>query len=91
MAAGLTADQFWSMTPVETYDAIRAFIYRSRIEAWQVANWTRAQRLPDLSVLLERVLNNGRPVRKSPNQLLAIARKLNFALGGVDMTKVGEN
>ena len=59
---GVTASEFWDMTPRETIAALEAAAWRMRQEqsqmlnmAWHTAALTRARKLPALATLLNRM------------------------------------
>jgi len=62
LQAGLGVLEFWDLTPAETYAAIEASIWRitqsqrrELAQAWRIAAFSRAKRLPPLN----QVLNTG--------------------------------
>lgn len=64
LRCGISALEYWDMTPRETLLAIRARseqVYKERLtQAWQTAALTRAKRLPKLDQLLA---GRARPLR----------------------------
>lgn len=60
LRAGIGVQEFWDLTPVETYMAIEASIWREQqrqkqsiAQAWYSAALQRAKRLPPLKQLLQ--------------------------------------
>lgn len=58
MAAGVSAVEFWQLTPYLTKQVIKA-VHDERItQTWMLANMTRAKKLPPLEKLLSRGRQN---------------------------------
>ncbi len=91
LQAGLGVQEFWDLTPVETYAAIDASIWRDThrqkrelVTAWRTAAFSRAKKLPPLN----QVLNAGpaKPLRGQERE----KRRKEFAdmKSAVDLTKL---
>lgn len=59
MRCDLAVNEFWQMTPAETFAAIEAYFWRSEIrrkervsQAWLTAKLIRGKKMPALSALL---------------------------------------
>jgi hypothetical protein len=87
---GLTHDQFWDLTPDEFEELCIGHGVRRKRQledlvylAWHTAKFNRAKNIPDLQTIL-----NSKPKAKkqTDEQMMAMARLLNAAFGGVEVT-----
>ncbi len=91
---GMTPDQFWTLTPDETYCWIE-----SRFEAegsrhkenawlaWHIACFSRQKRLPSLQSVMGKLDKKHPKARQTPEEMLKVAEAINLALGGTDLRK----
>ena len=61
VVAGLSPVEFWQMTPYLTRIAMSALYDGRATQAWQVANLTRARKLPRLRELMQKKNTTVRP------------------------------
>lgn len=94
LRAGLTHDQFWSLTPFETAEAARAALdarrdaYKLALwQAWHTAAFGRVKKLPDLKRMLDRLADRREVRPATPKALKAKIEALNAAFGGRDMRR----
>ena len=74
VVAGISPTEFWSLTPYQTRIAMEATLERSDKQAWMIAAFTRAKKLPKFERLGrgKRVMKDGLLLKK---QLQATAVK----------------
>lgn len=75
------------MTPKELMMIVEAYNHRQQIEqrnlitnAYLSAAWHRAQRMPRLSEILNKIKPKEPPKPQTPEEMLAIAKRLHFAI-----------
>ena len=85
----MSPDQFWLLTPSELFKMYQHHIKtRKQImdnmlyHAWHVAALSRQQKLPELSELLK---SKPEQRKQTDDQMMAMARLLNAALGGKEV------
>lgn len=78
--------EFWQLTPYEYDVIVKAYIKREEsnfeqrvFQAWQTANLTRAEKLPNFNELMNKA---NKPEPQSAEQMLATVKMLHAALGG---------
>ena len=74
VVAGISPTEFWSLTPYQTRIAMEATLERSDKQAWMIAAFTRAKKLPKFEKLSrgKRVMKDGLLLKR---QLQATAMK----------------
>lgn len=61
MLAGISSVEFWSLTPYQTRLAMEAILERSDKQAWMIAAFTRAKKLPKFGSLSRKKRKTQRP------------------------------
>ena len=84
----MTPDEFWSLTPFETYEWCRSVAVRECREykrtlygAWHSAVFQRQKKVPDLAKLMDR-LDNPVPQQQTPEVLMNKVKMLATVFGG---------
>jgi hypothetical protein len=94
LRCGIGVEAFWGMTPVETYMAIEAAIWRDERRqkqdtalAWRMAALMRSKRLPSLKNLLSTARPEARPL--SGEELERRREEFREMSAAVDLERLG--